>query len=89
MTTYVQFTPSTTSPFQFQATLDGNVYNIIVTWNVYAQGYYVNIYDISNNIVVSLPLIGSPSNYNISLTAGYFTSTLIYRTANQQFEISP
>lgn len=28
-------------------------------------------------------------NYNISLTAGYFASTLVYRIANQQFEVSP
>jgi hypothetical protein len=89
MTTYVQFTPSTNSTFQFQATLDGSIYNVIVTFNIYAQGYYVNIYDLANNLIVSLPLIGSPQTYNISMTAGYFTSTLIYRTANQQFEISP
>ena len=29
------------------------------------------------------------ASYNISLTAGYFSSTLIYREATQQFEISP
>lgn len=27
--------------------------------------------------------------YNISLAAGYFNSTLVYREANQQFEVSP
>lgn len=87
--TIVQFTPSATSAFQFQATLDGGSYTIIVTWNVYAQRYYVNIYDNYNSLIVTLPLIGSPSEYSISMTAGYFTSTLVYRTANQQFEITP
>jgi hypothetical protein len=28
-------------------------------------------------------------NYNISLTAGYFTSTLVFREANMQFEVNP
>jgi hypothetical protein len=27
--------------------------------------------------------------YNINIAAGYFASTLIYRTENQQFEVSP
>lgn len=28
-------------------------------------------------------------SYDISLTAGYFDSTLVFRQANQQFEVSP
>lgn len=28
-------------------------------------------------------------NYNISLAAGYFTSSLVFRLANQQFEVNP
>ena len=65
------------------------VYNVVITWNVYGQRYYVNIYDAGNTLIVSLPLIGSPAGYDISLTAGYFASTLVYRAALQQFEISP
>lgn len=29
------------------------------------------------------------ANYDISLVAGLFDSTLVYRTANQQFEVNP
>ena len=83
----VQFTPANNSNFQFQATFDGAIYNVIVTYNIYGQRYYVNIYDTSNVLIVTLPLIGSPLNYDISLTAGYFTTKLVYRAANQQFEI--
>jgi len=85
--TVVQFTPSKVSNFQFQATFDGAIYNVIVTYNIYGQRYYVNIYDTSNVRIITLPLIGSPLDYNISLTAGYFTTQLVYRVANQQFEI--
>jgi hypothetical protein len=90
MTTFVDFVPSTTTNFQFQATLDGNIYVVFVTWNLFGQRYYLEIYDLSNNLVVSLPQIGSPLDYDINLVAGYFTtSTLVWRVQNNQFEITP
>lgn len=164
MTTY-QFVPSTSSAFNFQPTLDGLQYNVIVAWNIFGQRYYVNCYTLVGGLVFSLPLIGSlnginlqslswnyerqtvtattilPHNfllgqlvnvsvvncsptayngsfqavvtgpntfkyplaidpgpaitlgsveYNINLAAGYFsTSTLVYREANQTFEVLP
>lgn len=88
MTTYINFNPSPNEPFQFQPTFDGKVYSVIVTWNLFGQRYYVNIYSLDNTLVVALPLIGSPPDSDISLTAGYFTTTLVYRAANAQFEIS-
>jgi hypothetical protein len=163
MTTYVNFTPSPAAPFQFQATLDGEQYTIIVTWNLFGQRFYANCYTLSGALVFSLPLVGSsvgrtiqtatwannlatittsiphgftvgtianltiggmspdgyngtyqcsvinstqvvyslPNDpgvisspgymyYNINLAAGYFsTSSLVFRTANLQFEITP
>ena len=163
MTTYYPFTPSNQGPFQFSPTLDGNTYNVIVTWSLFGRRYYVNVYDLARNLIVSLPMIGSPvgnlisgltwSNgtveavtatlhgyrlnttvnlvisgafpdayngtvsafisgrnmfqydleqdpgpatmtgsviYNINLVAGYFTtSTLVFRQASQQFEVTP
>lgn len=88
MTTYINFNPSPNEPFQFQPTLDGQVYSVIVTWNLFGQRYYVNIYTLDNALVVCLPLIGSPPERDISLTAGYFATTLVYRAANAQFEVS-
>lgn len=167
MTTYIDFTPTQTGPFQFRATLDGNVYNIITTWNLYGQRWYASCYALDGTRVFTIPLIGSgsplrlaslswsdagvtglvtatigagvfrqlgevleltiagntPDGYNgqqacavtgqtsfayplavnpgtavvlgtysfdINLAAGYFaTSTLIWREANGQFEVSP
>ncbi len=85
--TYVIFNPSPTSNFQFQVTLDGNDYTVIVNWNLFGQRYYVNLYDLTGKLVVCLPLIGSPDLYNISLVAGYFTTLMVYRTASGNFEI--
>lgn len=87
MATIINFTPTPFANFQFQATLDGSSYTVIVTWNIYGERYYVSIYTLTNKLVLSIPLIGSPLEYDISLTAGYFSTKLIFREPKQQFEI--
>lgn len=86
-TVITPFNPSPNANFQFQASLDGNTYNVILTWNVYAQRYYVNIYDLTGVEILSRPLVASPDEANISLTAGYFETTMIYRGSQATFEI--
>lgn len=86
-TTYIDFAPSAYAPFQFQATLDNNVYTVVVTWNLMGQRYYVNVYDLGGGWIFTLPQIGSPVDSNISITAGYFATELVYRQANAQFEV--
>jgi hypothetical protein len=86
-TKYILFSPSPTSNFKFEVTLDNADYTIIVNWNLFGQRYYVNIYDLSGALVATLPLIGSPDFYNISITAGYFSTSLIYRSSSNNFEI--
>lgn len=61
MTTYYDFTPTNQAPFQFQPTLDGQIYNAVVTWSLFGQRYYLNVYDLSGNLIVAIPLIASPS----------------------------
>lgn len=156
MTTYVDFVPSTVTAFQFQATFDGGQYNVVVTWNEFGERYFINVYDLGGNLIVSRGLVGSntllqatftwlsgtvtavtnsphnvplgavtnitasqtglgydgpnqalatgaagftyplavnpgqPANGNVGqdvdLLGGYFDSTLVFRTATQQFE---
>ena len=76
-------------PFQFQAVLDGATYNVIVTWNIARQGWYLSVVDQSGNLIGSRALVGSPPTYPISLVAGYFVSTLVYYPNVQQFVVSP
>lgn len=162
MTTFYPFVPSNQAPPQFTTTLDGQQYTATVTWNLFGQRYYVNIATLTGELVVSLPLIGSPTgvnlaalawsqgtvtataaaphgyaigqtfeltisgatpdgfngifpclivsdteftyavsafpgtatvygvaSYDIDLAEGYFASTLVFRDATQQFEVSP
>lgn len=92
MTTYVQFTPSTTSspPFQFTATVGSTDYTVTVTWNVYGQRWYINIYDSDGTRLKTQPMIGSPLDNDIPLAPVLFGSdgTLLYREASNNFEIS-
>lgn len=91
MSTTTQFTPIPTSspPFQFQATLDGNQYNIATLWNVFGQRWYIQVTDQTGVLVVNKPLIGSDPTYLVSMVAGYFTSTLAYYPNTQTFVVSP
>jgi hypothetical protein len=87
MTTYVDFNPSSSAVFQFQATLDNANYNITVPWNYYGQRYYVTVTTLQGVLIVNIPLIGSPPDYSINILGGYFTTTLVYRVADNRFEI--
>lgn len=92
MATIVPYTPSQLSPFTFQATLDGSIYNCIVNYNL-AGGPnrpYLNIFDLNNTLIVTKAMVASPSGYDINLVWGYFTtSTLVFRESSQQIEIGP
>jgi hypothetical protein len=88
--TLTQFVPSATAPFQFLPTFDGNVYTVIVKWNLARQGFYLAIYDVNATLLIYKPMIGSPPNYDINLIYGLFmTSTLVYRVSTNNFEVSP
>lgn len=90
MTTFVTFAPSSIAPFQFNPILDNVAYVAICPWNVYGQRYYLTIYTNSGQLVLSIPIVGSPNNYDINLLFGYFrNSTLVYRTSSNTFEINP
>lgn len=87
--TVIAFTPSPSAPFQFLATLDGIDHNVTITWNVYRQDWYLNIFEQSGARIITTALVGSPHDYDISLTAGYFSSSLVYRSDARNFEITP
>ena len=89
MTVY-PFTPNQSGPFQFQPTLDGTVYNVIVTWNLFGRRYYINVYALDGTLIVCMPVVGSPVGTDINMVGGYFTtSSLVFRQPSQQFEVSP
>lgn len=85
--TYVPFVQPPNAQFQFAAVFDGETYNVTCTWNVFGQRYFVNIFADNAERVLTIGRVGSPAGYDISLTAGYFTTKLVWREANNQFEV--
>lgn len=92
MTTYIQFTPSSTSnpPFQFTATMSGVDYTVNVSWNVFGQRWYLDIYDLDGTRLRTQPMIASPLSNDIYLAPTIFGSngTLLYREDTNNFEVS-
>jgi hypothetical protein len=60
MTTIIPFIPSNLLAPRFDVVLDGNNYNVVVTWNISAQRYYVNVYGIDGSWIITTPLVQSP-----------------------------
>ena len=92
MTAVVHYVQQPTQIFQFNvglADLYGNVqsYNLAVTWNLYGQRYYLSCFTQQNALVFSVPLMNSPPDYSINLTAGYFSTPVVFRESTQNFEI--
>lgn len=85
--TITLFQPSANAVFQFQATLDGAQYTVRCPFNAYGQRYYVEIRDQSQTTVLERPMIASPPDADISLTAGYFTTPMVFRESSQSFEV--
>jgi hypothetical protein len=159
--TFINFVPSKVQVPQFNVTLDGNTYTVLVRWNLFAQRYYITIVSLEGVVILTEALVGSPipiaisavswvnglvtvmtqnphglrfgrsviltlsgitpdayngavqvlvtgantfsfpltanpgaatvlgqMERNINLVAGFFTSTLVFRTANNQFEVT-
>lgn len=93
--TTVAFAPAPNSsgaPFQFAATLDGAAYTVSVMWLMFAQRWYLYIYDSNNNLVLCTALVSSyqGSTGLVNLVAGICaTSTMYYYDVLLQFVIEP
>lgn len=78
MTTFFDFVPSNVAPFEFQPTLDGQVYTCVVTWNLFCRRYYLSCYRLNGTRVFTRPLLGSPAGLTLeSITWDAFQGTAI------------
>lgn len=60
MTTVVDFAPSASAPFQFNPTLDGQIYSARVTWGLFSQRYFLELSALDGTLVFNQALEGSP-----------------------------
>lgn len=68
MSTVIQFTPSTTAPFQFSPVIAGTQYNAVVTWNVWEERYYLNLYNTSGTLVLAVPVVATGPKLSATMT---------------------
>ena len=83
--------PSISQSLTYELSLDGQIYQSRIYWNVFGQRLYINISDQYGNSILTLPLIGSAPNYpTVNLLTGYFTtSTLYYYPVDQVMMVLP
>ena len=87
--TLVPFQPSATQPFQFQVITDEATYTAVVTWSLAGQRYYFNLYDLSQNLIACMAMVGSPPGYDIDLAYGQITpASVVFRTSTGNFEVN-
>lgn len=86
-TTFVDFVPAPNAPFQFAATLDQEAYTIIVSWSLFGQRWYMNIYTTDGVLFLAIAMVASPLDSDISLTANYTTTKVVWREARRQIEV--
>lgn len=68
MSTSVPFTPSTTSAFTFQPSIAGVQYTAVVTWNLFGQRYYLNLFDTSGNLILCTAIVSSGPRFGVTLS---------------------
>ena len=68
MTTIIPFTPTNLAPFTFGPVLDGQPYNAIVTWALWGQRPYLNLFSASGPLVVTKAIVSSLDPVSTPLT---------------------
>jgi len=51
--------------FTFNPIMDGLAYQATITWNVFRQGWYFNLYNLNGNLIVSTALVSSDDQHAI------------------------
>jgi hypothetical protein len=79
--TFIDFVPSQIQAPLFNVTLDGNIYTAIITWNLFAQRYYITLMALDGTVILTQALVGSPIPISISALS-WANGTVTVTTAN-------
>lgn len=84
-TTVIDFIQSSLAPFEFQPTLDGQVYAARVKWNLFGKRYYLELTGLDGVIIVNEALIGSPVGFRIEELAWDFGRVTVTTTVPHKY----
>lgn len=76
------FTGAVGSNMTFNPTLDGQIYGATVTWNAYGQRWYLNLSDLSGNLIIARAITSSDDPKpisSISWSYGVVTANVVTR----------
>ncbi len=60
------FTPAIGQNITFNPVLNGNTYTANITWNVFGQRWYLNLYDANNNLIIATAVVSSDDTHPIN-----------------------
>lgn len=86
-TTIFAFNPDPQQVYTFLPTFDGVTYSCSVTWNLFAQRYYLNCDSLNGVRVFSQPLIGSPTGTNLQSATWKNGKAIFTAAAEHGFKI--
>jgi hypothetical protein len=66
VTQFYRLVPSNVRAPTFYVRLDGVHYNLIVTWNLAAQRFYINLYDDAGDLRVATPLTETAPGFELA-----------------------
>jgi hypothetical protein len=99
MTTVTSFSPLPNQPFTLQMTLlgpttavtsTGTSFLFTAVWHYERQGWYFQLTDQANNLVLFAPLTACTADYTLNLVGGYFSASQLYLLeSSQQIVVAP
>lgn len=60
------FNSSALNAQSFNPTIGGTTYTAQVTWNIFAGRWYLNLYDVSQNLIIACALVSSADPQNVT-----------------------
>ncbi len=88
MTTFVSFLyPPRNTTFKFQPTLDGVQYAATIIWNLFAQRYYMQLLDMSGNLICNTPVRGTEDELPLASASWDDASQLVTLTTQSPHNI--
>lgn len=72
----------------FSPVLDGENHTAYIEWNFAGQRWYIRLVDSTGELVMNAPVIESTRDMPINMLSGYFSTTMIFNSTTQAFEVN-
>lgn len=77
---FVSFAPSVSGPFIFQPVIGGVNYNAVITWNLFGERFYLNLYDQGGNLLLCTAMVASGPRFSATFTWSANVATAVMQS---------